>query len=145
MPCQPQNPGQSDSKLTLLTSYHATTGRCTCRQFCNSPHAKTPPGQSTPAPHVLDSSNVLRIALHLLPGPLLPQLALKLLNLFPLSLMLLLSFPHFLHIAEGLRVPALLQILWEMKGGRKQCGQWVGGEYNWPSLSHPYIHAKAGM
>lgn len=64
-----------------------------------------------PAPCLLDSPDILRIALHLLPGPLLPQLTLKLLNLLPLSLMLLLSLPHFLHIAEGLRVPALLQIL----------------------------------
>lgn len=89
-------------------------------QACNSPHTKTPPAQMAPAPCLLDSPDILRIALHLLPGPLLPQLTLKLLNLLPLSLMLLLSLPHFLHIAEGLRVPALLQILWQTKGGRKQ-------------------------
>lgn len=89
-------------------------------QACNSPHTKTPPAQLAPAPCLLDSPDILCIALHLLPGPLLPQLTLKLLNLLPLSLMLLLSLPHFLHIAEGLRVPALLQILWQMKGGRKQ-------------------------
>lgn len=73
------------------------------------PRGKLPTTPS--APGLLDSANILRVALHLLPGPLLPQLPLELLNLLPLSLMLLLSLPHFLHIAEGLRVPALLQIL----------------------------------
>lgn len=64
-------------------------------------------GRSSP-----DSAHVLSVALHLLAGPLLLQLPLQLLDLFPLGLMLLLGLPHLLHIAQGLWVPALLQVLW---------------------------------
>lgn len=74
--------------------------------------APAPAAAVASASHSLDSPDILSVALHLFPGPLLPQLPLQLLDLFALSLMLLLGLPHLLHIAECLWVPALLQILW---------------------------------
>lgn len=72
-----------------------------------------------PAPCLLDSPNILSVALHLFPSSLLPELPLQLLNLLPLGLMFLLCLPHFLHISKGLWVPALLQVLCEWTEGGK--------------------------
>ena len=86
----------------------------------------TPYTPEQPAPHLLDSPDILGVALHLFPSSLLPKLSLQLLDLFPLRFMFLLCLPHFLHIAKRLRVPALLQVLCERqeRGKNSVSGQW---------------------
>lgn len=98
------------------------------RNQARTPSTAIPCTPALPAPHLLHSPDILGVALHLFPSSLLSKLSLQLLNLFPLRFMFLLRLPHFLHIAKGLRVPALLQVLCERQEGGKNSGSVVEGD-----------------
>lgn len=132
MQSQPQNPGRSDPKTQAFNQL-----LCSSRMQFPTPQDTLGPQRPPSAPGLLDGANILRVALHLLPGPLLPQLPLELLNLLPLGLMLLLGLPHFLHIAQCLRVPALLQVLRSGTEGGDRSGSAWGVNITGPAPSNP--------